>query len=320
MPDGSRSPGRLWLCKPIIYNDIMLRKISNHIYVVLAACLLMACQLPGHSNKAQDLPEVTADTAAIDGNDAVSAESDADSATGDAAEGSVADADGKSSPANPVCGLPRVAKGTPEVVLRRVGYTVSFNPDNRIPNWVAWELTADHTDGPYKRGGIKFQEDEGVTTYDYQRSGYDRGHMCPSGDNKWSEEAQQQSFLMTNMCPQSHGLNAGDWNEMEMQCRRWADEFGSLDIIAGPILFRGRHKTIGSGVVVPEAFFKVVYCPSRHMAIGFIYRNEPGNRPKGDYVNSVAEIERITGFTFLTALPPKLAAKVKKEADLSQWY
>lgn len=210
-------------------------------------------------------------------------------------------------------------------LLHRTGYVCCYNAETRLPHWVAWVLTANHTTGPYKRNGIKFQEDTDVdapraTHEDYIRSGYDRGHLCPSGDNKWSEEAQEQSFLMTNMCPQSHGLNAGDWNEMEMQCRRWAEEFGSLDIIAGPILFRGQHKTIGSGVVVPEAFFKVVYCPSRHMAIGFIYRNEPGNRPKGDYVNSVAEIERITGFTFLTALPPKLAAKVKKEADLSQWY
>jgi endonuclease G len=92
--------------------------------------------------------------------------------------------------------------------------------------------------------------------------------------------------------------------------------------MAGPILFRGKHKTIGQNVdvVVPEAFFKVVYCPSEKKAIGFIYRNKSGNRPKGDYVNSVAQIERITGFKFLTALPAKEAAKVKQEANLDDWY
>lgn len=226
----------------------------------------------------------------------------------------------ESSAASPVCGLPQVSKGTPEVILHRFAYTCSFNPDTKIPNWVAWELTADHTSGPYKRNGIPFQEDEGVTTQDYVRSGYDRGHMCPSGDNKWNETAQEQSFLMTNMCPQNHNLNAGDWNEIEMQCRRWAEKFGKIDIISGPILFRGNHKRIGSGVTVPEAFYKVVYCPSRQMAIGFIYRNEAGNRPKGDYVNTVAQIERITGFKFLTALPEATAKKVKNEADLDEWY
>lgn len=224
------------------------------------------------------------------------------------------------SPANPVCGLPETGNGVREILLRRYAYTCSFNPDTKIPNWVAWELTAEHTNGPYKRGGIQFQEDEGVTTQDYVRSGYDRGHMCPSGDNKWNETAQEQSFLMTNICPQNHNLNAGDWNEMEMQCRRWAERFGSIDIIAGPILFRSKHKRIGRGVTVPEAFFKVVYCPSKQMAIGFIYRNEEGNRPKGDYVNSVAQIERITGFRFLTALPEAKAKKIKEEANLDDWY
>lgn len=297
----------------------MNHNILNKCYALLAALLLTACQLPGNSKKSAN-NEATP-IAQSEYADNSTGSDDDNKADADEQDDNLSVADNSSSDvANPECGLPQVSKGTPEKILRRVGYTCSWNPDNLIPNWVAWELTADHADGLYKRGRIKFREDEGVTTYDYMRSGYDRGHLCPSGDNKWSEEAQEQSFLMTNMCPQNHNLNAGDWNEMEMQCRRWAEKFGKLDIMAGPILFRGKHKTIGSGVVVPEAFFKVVYCPSRRMAIGFIYRNEAGNRPKGDYVNSVAQIERITGFKFLTNLPAKTAEKVKKEANLDDWY
>lgn len=297
----------------------MKQKLFNKTYILLAALLLTACQLSGNKRQIGDNQNtISFANNSKDSIDIPNQEtgSDDQDKTDNNAEGD----DTQSDVANPMCGLPQVSKGTPEKILRREAYTVSFNTQNNIPNWVAWELTADHTDGPYKRGGIKFQEDEGVTTYDYQRSGYDRGHMCPSGDNKWSEIAQEQSFLMTNMCPQNHNLNAGDWNEMEMQCRRWAEAFGKIDIMAGPILFRQKHKTIGNGVVVPEAFFKVVYCPSRQMAIGFIYRNEPGNRPKGDYVNSVAQIERITGFKFLTALPADVAKKVKQEANLDDWY
>lgn len=218
------------------------------------------------------------------------------------------------------------AIGDNDQILKRTGYTVCYNAENRIPNWVAWRLTADHTTGPYKRGGIKFQEDEDVeepraTDSDYRQSGYDRGHMCPSGDNKWSEEAQRESFLFTNICPQVHNLNAGDWNEMEQQCRKWAKEYGEIYIVCGPILYRQKHKKIGSNkVVVPEAFFKVVLCmEGTPKAIGFIYKNAEGNRPKGDYVNTVDQVERITGYDFFANLPDNIEKKVEAKADLAEW-
>ena len=222
--------------------------------------------------------------------------------------------------------MQQVPKECAQQILRRVGYVVSYNPDNRIPNWVAWQLTESHTTGPYKRAGIGFQADSEakgvqVTTFDYSRSGYDRGHMCPSGDNKWDKTAQLQSFLMTNICPQNRNLNAGDWNEMENQCRKWAKQYGCIYIVAGPILYNQKHKTIGKAkVVVPEAFFKVVLCmEGTPKAIGFIYKNEAGNRPKGDYVNSIDAIERITGFDFFPALEDTLEAKVEAEANLADW-
>jgi len=218
------------------------------------------------------------------------------------------------------------AIGDNDQILRRTGYTVCYNADNRIPNWVAWRLTADHTTGPYKRGGIKFQEDEEVeepraTDSDYRQSGYDRGHMCPSGDNKWSEETQRESFLLTNVCPQVHNLNAGDWNEMEQQCRKWADKYGEIYIVCGPILYRQKHKKIGTHkVVVPEAFFKVVLCmEGTPKAIGFIYKNNDGNRPKGDYVNTVDQVERITGYDFFANLPDDIEKKIEAKADLADW-
>lgn len=221
-----------------------------------------------------------------------------------------------------VVGLPK-ASGVAEQILNRYAYVVSYNSDYRIPNWVMWRLTANHTDGPYKRDGIKFTEDTDVsnspTTYDYQRTGYDRGHMCPSADNRWSQTAQEQCFLMTNICPQNHNLNAGDWSEMEKQCRAWAERYGEIYIICGPILFRGKHKKIAKSIVVPEAFFKVVYSPKRQKAVGFIYRNVEGNRPKGDYVNTVDEVERITGYDFFPNLPKEIQTPMEATASLDDW-
>lgn len=244
---------------------------------------------------------------------------------GDRHETTAVVADGVAEPAEGL-ELPALRTSSGEQILRRTAYTASYNKENRLPDWVAWHLTAAHTTGTYGRKGIKFREDEDVaepraTDADYYNSGYDRGHMCPSADCKWSEEAQLESFLFTNACPQVHGLNAGDWNEIEQQCRCWAKEFGSLYIVSGPVFYRGSHKKIGRNkVVVPEAFFKVVLCmEGEPKAIGFIYKNVSGNRPKSSYVNTIDEVERITGLDFFPALPDDVEERVESRTELSDW-
>ncbi len=218
---------------------------------------------------------------------------------------------------------PLLLKGSGEVLLKRSAYTLSYNKDTRCPNWVAWHLTSEHVNGVHKRDGLKFMEDEEVpvpraTNMDYVQSGYDRGHMCPSGDNKWSADAQRESFLYTNCCPQLHSLNAGDWNELEQSCRKWAEEFGELWIACGPIYIGKNHKTIGRNkVVVPEAFFKVILAKAdgEYHSIGFIYRNEAANKPKSSYVNTVDQVERITGMDFFHNLPDSIETKAEAKAS-----
>ncbi len=223
--------------------------------------------------------------------------------------------------------LPAALTGVPEQILRRSGYTVSYNSSTLIPNWVAWHLTAEHTEGTVKRPRKGFHEDLDVpepraVDWDYYNSGYDRGHMCPAADNKWSSTAMNESFLFTNICPQNRNLNAGDWSELETACRRWAKMYGDIYIVCGPILYKGKHKKIGDNkVTVPEAFFKVVLCiQGTPKAIGFIYKNEKGNRPQGDYVNTVDEVERITGIDFFPKLPDDVEDRIEATCNLDEWY
>ena len=216
-------------------------------------------------------------------------------------------------------------KGQQGQILRRTGYTTCYNAHYRLPYWTAWHLTAAHTTGPHKRKGVSFSEDEDVpfpraTNSDYMRSGYDRGHMCPSGDNKWDRKAQQDCFLFTNMCPQSHNLNGGDWNDLEMACRRWAKKYGEVYIVCGPMV-DAKHRTIGRNrVAVPYAFYKVVLrmSPSPR-AIGFVYENEDGHRPMSDYVLMVDDVERLTGIDFFPSLPDNIESRIEAQADLSEW-
>ena len=139
-------------------------------------------------------------------------------------------------------------------------YTVSYNHDTRQPNWVAWSLTRAHASGKLKRGD--FEDDMDMpspkgTKADYYNSGYDRGHLCPAGDNKWNQKAMDECFLMTNMCPQTHALNAGIWNSIEQQCRTWAKKYGKVYIVCGPIFPNKQHRKLGKNkVVVPRCFLQ----------------------------------------------------------------
>ena len=232
-------------------------------------------------------------------------------------------------PANTRLEIPASLKGKrSELILHRKGYTVSYNRDWKIPNWVAWELNREKLIEREGRSD-KFLPDpdlpakEAVTTQDYKRSGWDRGHMCPAGDNRWHWKAMQESFYMTNICPQNNNLNRGDWKELEEACRKWAEKEGKVYIVCGPILYNMKHEVIGKEhkIIVPEAFFKVILCTTSKpaKAIGFVYKNTSGNRPLDSYVNSVDEVERITGIDFFPALPDKLEKQVEASYNLKLW-
>lgn len=220
---------------------------------------------------------------------------------------------------------PIIQNGCQEQILKRKAYTISYNKDTKCPNWVAWHLTAEHADGDCPRDN-SYYEDEDVpfpraTNDDYRGSGWSRGHMCPAGDNKWDEAAMRESNLLTNICPQDRSLNSGVWNKIEQDCRRWAKKYGDVYIVCGPIFLNREHETIGENkVVVPEAFFKVILClQGKPKAIGYVVRNNGGTKKRDMYVNTVDDVERITGIDFFPALPDEIENEVEAYANLEDW-
>lgn len=220
---------------------------------------------------------------------------------------------------------PSPLSGVSEQIIKKKAYIVSYNKDSKTPNWVAWHLTAEHTDGPNRRLG-NFHEEEDVpvpraTLDDFRGSGWSRGHMCPAGDNKWDETAMFESFSLVNVCPQDASLNSGLWNSIEIDCRKWANRFGDVYIVCGPLLYNKEHETIGANkVVVPEAFYKVILClQGRPKAIGFVVKNNAGTKKKDQYVNTVDEVERITGYDFFPALPDDIENEVESHASIEDW-
>ena len=226
-------------------------------------------------------------------------------------------------------GHPIIPDTIPSLLLERYCYTVSYNKFTRQPNWVMWELSNDHVmkrkDGVWNeyREDSEIEEKSRALLADYASSGYDRGHMCPGGDCNWNDEGRNETFLLSNMCPQNPNLNRGDWKEIEISCRKWAQKYGSIYIVCGPIFFKSQeHERIGPNKIpVPEAFFKVVLCPDSlsPKGIGFICRNTDGNRKKDFYVNSIKQVERVTGYRFFVHLDDSIKNKTFDMSDIENW-
>lgn len=213
----------------------------------------------------------------------------------------------------------------PSQLVFRTAYSLSYNNETLCPNWVAWNLTADHADGEWTRSN-DYREDYNVpapraTNEDYKGSSWSRGHMCPAGDCKWDASAMSETFLLSNMCPQNRSLNSGLWNRIEMDCRKWAQIYGSVYIVCGPLFYNKEHETIGvNKVVVPEAFFKVILClKGTPKAIGFVVKNNSGTKKKDQYTNTVDDVERITGYDFFPALPDDIENEVESHTNIDDW-
>ena len=222
--------------------------------------------------------------------------------------------------------IPGKIKGRTERVIVHKGYTVSYNADWKIPNWVAYELTDVEVAGEEPRAK-KFVSDpmvpkyESATTDDYKNSGWDRGHMAPAADMKWHPQAMKESFYLSNVCPQNRNLNGGAWKDLEEQVRDLAAQKGHIYVVCGPIV-GADYQTIGENkVVVPSAFFKVLLQEEngKIYTIGFVYENVAGRRPMSTYAMTVDEVEELTGIDFFPSLPDRIEKRVEAEVDFTKW-
>ncbi len=224
--------------------------------------------------------------------------------------------------------LPMAPSSKSDILIEHEGFSLLFDTQTMCPRWVAWELTADETRGRVSRQGVNFKEDEAVpeqyqvASWDYNGGQYGRGHMCPAGDMKWSQQAMQDCHYMTNVCPQTAELNKNWWEHLERACRQWARQEGSVWIVCGPV-FSESPKRFGKKhrVAVPKGFYKVVLSlkEGREKALGFYYTNDDAPQPMEDAVRSVDEIEKLTDIDFFSSLPDEQEGHLEAMTDLRAW-
>lgn len=200
------------------------------------------------------------------------------------------------------------------LVLKRSSYLISYNTETKCPDYVSWKIDRNRLEKNVKRSDW-FLADEDISEAhrikhsDYSRSGYDRGHMCPAADNRYDSLAMVECFLMTNMCPQTHRLNAGDWNDLEDLCRKLGQRYDAVYVVCGPIFSSIKADKIGARkkckITVPERFFKVVVVEdgNEYKGVGFVMNNNDDSMPLENYVVSIDSVEALTGFDFFSAMP-----------------
>lgn len=214
-----------------------------------------------------------------------------------------------------------------ERIIHYSSFTISYNSSTLNPNWVAYELTADETDGPWSRKGLRFMPDldyDGPQpdNDDYRNSGYSRGHLAPAGDMKWDSLAMVESFYFTNCIPQETKFNNGKWNQLEEKARRWAKQYGRVYIVCGPVYLSEDTLRIGhNGVAVPDACFKALLVPKgeSYSAIAFLMKNGGEERPMMDCASTVDELEETLSMNFFCNLPDRIEKKVESVIVWDDW-
>jgi len=233
---------------------------------------------------------------------------------------------------NPSGATPDIANEN-NYLMPKPQYTLSYNRSRSEPNWVAWRLDSSWVGSTPRQDDYRPDPSLPVGWYqvqasDYSGSGYDRGHMCPSGDRTNSVANNSATFLMTNFVPQLPANNQGPWEDFESYCRTLASQGNELYIIDGP---HGNIGTVAGGhVVVPDVTWKVVVVlpngsddlhrvTKGTRAFGVIVPNHPPvdiNAPWRNFRVTVKEVERLTGYNFFNLVPINTQQIIESRHDV----
>jgi endonuclease G len=216
---------------------------------------------------------------------------------------------------------------TTDTILSYAGFDLAYNEQYEQAAWVAYVLTREEIETGDVGRTDNFRPDPNLLTgsaslSDYRGSGFDRGHLAPAGDMKWDAEAMSESFLMSNMSPQTPAFNRGIWSKLETKVRDWALEKDSLYVITGPVLSPVDSLIGENQVGIPPYYFKVLVdlSPPDHSFIAFLLPNAASSDPLHQFAITVDSLEIVTGYDFFATAPNQAVVNwLEKEIDLVSW-
>ena len=219
-------------------------------------------------------------------------------------------------------GAPNVTAANLEVkILINSAYAVGYSEELKNPLWVIYRL------GNMKDNGAitKWERPNGflvdtrtsakVTHEDYTSTGYDRGHMAPNAAMlaQYGQLAQLETYLMSNITPQTPKLNRRIWAELEKKVREEISqddtknkEVHDIYVITGPIFDTEEPETLDSGVAIPTSFYKILAYKrgwgGTIKAVALVFPQNPKSKNFLDYITTVDDVESLTGIDFFSEL------------------
>ncbi|QLE53672.1 DNA/RNA non-specific endonuclease (plasmid) [Nostoc sp. C057] len=217
-------------------------------------------------------------------------------------------------------------------LLVKTQYVVSYNRSKGTPNWASWQLNKSwlgkaerqdnfRPDNTLPAGWVR------ITPSMYSGSGYDRGHIVPSADRSLTVEDNSSTFLMTNMMPQTPDNNRNTWGNLEDYCRELVSQGKELYIVAGP--FGSQGEPLKGKVTVPKSTWKIVVvldnpgsgldgitASTRVIAVNIPNQEEINNDWRA-YKVSIDELEKFTGYDFLSNVSPNIQEVLESKVDNS---
>lgn len=199
----------------------------------------------------------------------------------------------------------------PLTVLENESYATGYCEAYQNPAWVCYEMK-DQNGKTYPESRPPFRADPRMSRQslpsDYSGSGYDRGHLAPNYGiaRSYGVRGQRETFLMTNIVPQTHELNAGVWKELESDVAlNYAARFGTVMVVTGPVYYAKPTQKIKSKLTIPDAFFKIVsvqtFCGMT--AYAYLIPQMPESRSPSAYLTTIDAIEKLTGLDFFPRFP-----------------
>ncbi len=235
-------------------------------------------------------------------------------------------------------GLPELEEG--EELVCHSAMCLVFSDEYNLAKWVVHIITGDIIEGRVSRTNdfradpkikntgveadyfIKYKQEDG--SYKYDGFGYDRGHLAPSADFRWSEKALSESYYYSNITPQTPEFNRQKWTEIENFLRTYIynNPDADLFVVTAPVLREGlpvQEKGVNK-LPIPEYHYKIAMDYDRKIGIGFLVPQENLIYPISHYVVTIDSIENLTGINFFAALNEEEEKLIESKYELSKWY